>query len=87
MYLPRLEMLNLDCRCEANRIDAAFIRFDYSGSGTLDESELAAMPLGILDCLDLLFCYVTKNRKAQQICGLNRKIMGVFPNLKMSSQV
>jgi hypothetical protein len=33
---------------EANRIDAAFIRFDYSGSGTLDESEVAAMPLGAL---------------------------------------
>ena len=31
---------------EANRIDAAFIRIDYSGSGTLDESEVAAMPLG-----------------------------------------
>eukprot|EP00438_Fugacium_kawagutii_P023517 Skav207250 [mRNA] locus=scaffold2560:23212:23703:+ [translate_table: standard] len=31
---------------EANRIDAAFVRFDYSGSGTLDESEVAAMLLG-----------------------------------------
>ena len=31
---------------KANRIDAAFIRFDYSGSGTLDASEVAAMPLG-----------------------------------------
>ena len=37
---------------EANRIDAAFIRFDYSGSGTLDESEVAAMPLGALGLVD-----------------------------------
>lgn len=37
------DKLLLQLEADANRIDAAFIRFDYSGSGTLDESEVAAM--------------------------------------------
>ncbi|CAK9074259.1 unnamed protein product [Durusdinium trenchii] len=37
------DKLLLQLEADANRIDAAFIRFDYSGSGTLDASEVAAM--------------------------------------------
>ena len=31
---------------QANRIDAAFMQFDYSGTGFLDDSEINAMPHG-----------------------------------------
>ena len=40
------DKLLLQLEADANRIDAAFVRFDYSGSGALDESEVAAMRLG-----------------------------------------
>ena len=77
-YLPHLEATFGLC-AEANRIDAAFIRFDYSGSGTLDESELAAMPLGIWKT-------ALKNRKSpvRFVDFIEKKIHGGFPKLEAS---
>eukprot|EP00930_Biecheleria_cincta_P045374 TRINITY_DN31282_c0_g1_i1.p1 TRINITY_DN31282_c0_g1~~TRINITY_DN31282_c0_g1_i1.p1 ORF type:complete len:677 (+),score=132.93 TRINITY_DN31282_c0_g1_i1:190-2031(+) len=37
------DRLLIQLESDANRIDAAFMRFDYSGSGYLDESEMRAM--------------------------------------------